>query len=106
MNDKYRITDVPRQAGNHTTGPERVGPDGQDRARGSSVAGDSARDGAHRDSDRVTGLLWVALAVLVALNAASSVVSPDNLLPSLAFGCAALLCVGGLVARHLGRRQS
>lgn len=76
MNDPYRITDVPRPA-----------------APSSS------------DSDRLSGLLWVAVAVLVALNAASSVVLPDNLLPSLAFGLGAMACVAFLVVRSLGRRQ-
>lgn len=76
MNDPYRITDVP-----HPAAPSP------------------------RDRDRLSGLLWVALAVLVALNAASSVVHPDNLLPSLAFGLGAVVCVGVLVVRYLGRRQ-
>lgn len=58
-----------------------------------------------RGRDRLTVLLWVALAVCAGLNAMFSVASPDNLLPSVAFGVGALVCIGLLVARRLGRSQ-
>ncbi|USQ79446.1 hypothetical protein NF556_17860 [Ornithinimicrobium faecis] len=91
MNDPYCLTDAPARGG---AGPSpTVGDDGP------SPAVPPA------DRDRLTGLLWVALAICVGLNAMFSVISPDNLLPSLAFGVAALGCVGLLVARRLRRRQ-
>ncbi|WP_256838417.1 hypothetical protein [Ornithinimicrobium faecis] len=91
MNDPYRLTDAPARGDADPT--PTVGD------------GDLSPAAPPADRDRLTGLLWVALAICVGLNAMFSVISPDNLVPSLVFGVAALGCVGVLVARRLRRRQ-
>lgn len=88
MNDPYSIQSEP--------------PVGTSAPTGGSPS--SAPDDAGREPDRVTGLLWVAVALLVGLNAVFSVVRPDDLLTSLTFGVPALLCVVLLVVRYVGRR--
>lgn len=80
MTDKYRLTDTP-----HATGEG---------------------DALPPEKDPLTGLLWVALALCAGLNTMMSIVSPDNLLPSIALGVATLGCIGLLVVRYLGRRHS
>ncbi|WP_114907225.1 hypothetical protein [Ornithinimicrobium murale] len=101
MNDPYRLTDAPHHHGGNLPSATRT--PGVAGDRGTTLPSATRTPGAA--GDRGTTLLWVALALCAALNAVFSVASPGNLLPSLAFGVAALGCIGLLVARYLGRRQ-
>lgn len=100
MNDRYRLTDTP-----HRTAEEAVTA-GATHPREAPSAGVPFADVVPPTKDRLTGLLWVALAICVGLNALMSIVSPDNLVPSIAAGVAGLGCIGLLVSRYLERRHS
>lgn len=97
MHDKYRLTDLPQ--------PHEE-PSGRARPHDEPLTGDISGDGLPAETDWVTSLLWVALAICAGLNVLVSIVSPDNLVPSIVLGAVALGCIGLLVSRYLGRRHS
>lgn len=98
MHDKYRLTDIPQ--------PHEEPTSGRARPRDEPPTGAISGDGLSTETDRVTSLLWVALAICAGLNVIVSIVSPDNLVPSIVLGAVALGCIGLLVSRYLGRRHS
>lgn len=101
MDDPYRIRP---EHGVDSTAPPVSPAEGAPVRHTGSAAPTPPAGGA--PGDRVTGLLWGVLAVLVALNAVVSVARPDNPLLSLAFGLPAAGVVVLLVVRYLGRRRA
>ncbi len=81
----------------------RIRPNQISGASDPSTTTDASSDATSRDW--VTGALWAALAVFVGLNAAVSVIRPDDIVFSLLFGIPGLLCLALLVMRYLSRRH-
>ncbi|MEV1136220.1 hypothetical protein [Rhodococcus coprophilus] len=70
----------------------------------STTTTDASSNATSRDG--VAGALWAALAVFVALNAAFSIIRPDDIVFSLLFGIPGVVCLAVLVMRYLSRRHA